>query len=41
MRWMLKIENILDFCERPENITREIENEILKMVETVNKYFKE
>ena len=41
MRWMSKIENILDFCKRQENITLEIENEILKKVEAVGKYFKE
>lgn len=34
-------ENILDFCKRQENITREIENEIPKMVEVINKYFKD
>ncbi len=34
-------ENILDFCKRQENITREIENKIPKMVEAINKYFKE
>lgn len=34
-------ENILEFCKRQENITRELENKIPKMVETINKYFKE
>lgn len=34
-------ENILDFCKRQENITREIETKIPKMVEAINKYFKE
>lgn len=34
-------ENILEFCKRQEKITREIENEIPKMVEVINKYFKE
>ena len=33
--------NILDFCKRQENITREIETKIPKMVEAINKYFKE
>ena len=33
--------NILEFCKRQEIITREIENEIPKMVEAINKYFKE
>ena len=34
-------ENILDFCKRQENISREIETKIPKMVEAINKYFKE
>lgn len=34
-------ENILEFCKRQENNTREIENEIPKMVETIDRYFKE
>ena len=34
-------ENILEFCKRQENIARDIETEIPKMVEAINKYFKE
>ena len=34
-------ENILDFCKRQDNISREIETKIPKMVEAINKYFKE
>lgn len=34
-------ENILEFCKRQENKIQEIENEIPKMVEAINKYFKE
>ena len=34
-------ENILDFCKRQENITREIETKIPKKVEVINKYFKD
>jgi hypothetical protein len=34
-------ENILDFCKRQENITREIETKIPKMIETIDRYFKE
>ena len=34
-------ENILEFCKRQENITREIENKIPKMIETIDRYFKE
>ena len=33
--------NILNFCKRQENKIQEIENNIPKMVETINKYFKE
>ena len=34
-------ENILEFCKRQENKIQEIENNIPKMVEAINKYFKE
>ena len=34
-------ENILDFCKRQENILQEIENKIPKMIETIDRYFKE
>ena len=34
-------ENILEFCKRQENKIQEIENKIPKMVEEINKYFKE
>lgn len=34
-------ENILEFCKRKENKIQEIENEIPKMVEAINKYFRE
>lgn len=34
-------ENILEFCKRKENKILEIENNIPKMVEAINKYFKE
>lgn len=34
-------ENILEFCKRQENKIQEIENNIPKMVEAMNKYFKE
>lgn len=34
-------ENIFDFCKRQENIAHEIKTKIPKMVETINKYFKE
>ena len=34
-------ENILEFCKRQENIVQDIETKIPKMVETINRYFKE
>lgn len=34
-------ENILNFCKRQENKIQEIENNIPKMLDTINKYFKE
>ena len=34
-------ENILKFCKRQENKIQEIENNIPKMVEAINKFFKE
>lgn len=34
-------ENILEFCKRKENKLQEIEAKIPKMVEAINKYFKE
>ncbi len=34
-------ENILEFCKRQEIITREIEAKIPKMIELIDRYFKE
>lgn len=34
-------ENIKEFCKRKENKIQEIENNIPKMVETIDKYFKD
>ena len=33
-------ENILEFCKRQENKTQEIENNIPKMLETIDRYFR-